>query len=199
MAGRHDFLAISASHDLERPQKSAILDGSISEILSRDAAGARTCAPNLNDCRGHNARCQGPATTAAPAADPRSVCRDRVSRHRRRQRVAAGLSTGIGLASSWVMNPASVRNLLLSLGLATGIAGAADGCSSQSPSTPPGGTGGSPNIGGFCGNCMGQNLSMGGSGGHLDAASEASTEAGGETPPVQPADAQAGDAEGGGG
>jgi hypothetical protein len=64
---------------------------------------------------------------------------------------------------------------------------------------PSGGTGGSPNIGGFCGNCMGQNLSMGGSGGHLDASSEASTEAGGETPPVQPTDAQAGDAEGAGG
>jgi hypothetical protein len=46
---------------------------------------------------------------------------------------------------------------------------------------------------------MGQNTVMGGSGGHLDPSSDASTDTGGEVPPVPPTDAQAGDAEGGGG
>ena len=89
------------------------------------------------------------------------------------------------------MNPTSVRTLLLSLGLATGIASSVNGCSSQSGSAPPGGAGGSQNTGGFCGNCMGQNAAMGGAGGHPDASAEAATGAGGETPPV--------DAEPGGG
>jgi hypothetical protein len=103
------------------------------------------------------------------------------------------------------MKPTSVRNLLLSLGLATGIAGSADGCSSHSTSTPDGtggsqnigGAGGSQNLGGFCGNCMGQNAA--GAGGHLDAATESAAEAGGDAPPTGPPDAQAGDAETGGG
>ena len=93
----------------------------------------------------------------------------------------------------------------MSLGLVTGIAGSANGCSSHS--TPPegaggsqniggaggseniGGAGGSQNIGGFCGNCMGQN-GLGGAGGHPDAATEAGSDA---------TDAQATDAETGGG
>lgn len=88
------------------------------------------------------------------------------------------------------MNPTTVRNLLLSLGLATGLGGLTNGCSSNE-GTPSlggaggaGGTGGSsvPGTGGFCGNCLGQNLADANR--QLDATTDSDGDGGGDMTPA---------------
>ncbi len=67
------------------------------------------------------------------------------------------------------MNPTSVRNLLLSLGLASGLGAAVNGCSSQDPGGPNGtgdGLGGDNGLGGYNRGVGGGNLlGPGGAGG----------------------------------
>lgn len=91
------------------------------------------------------------------------------------------------------MNPTTVRNLLLSLGLATGLGGSTNGCSSQAGTPPEDGAGGSglQGTGGFCGNCLGQNAQhqLGGADGKLDAAADIRGDAGGETLSADPGEA----------
>jgi hypothetical protein len=94
------------------------------------------------------------------------------------------------------MNPTTVRNLLLSLGLATGLGASTNGCSSHQDSPPQGGAGGAsagaggatlPGTGGFCGNCLGQNLADAVA--PLDATGDSDRDAAGDAMSVDPGDA----------